>query len=185
MTPIVAAITAHAAALTVAADIILIWLIASIALPGLRGRVFLWVGRHGIVIAFIMAAAGVAGSLFYSEFAEFPMCVLCVFQRVLLVPQMVVLGIGVWRRRRIYADTALVLAVSGALVAAYNQYLQFGGTEFIPCGAEGGACAKRFFLEFGYVTIPMMALTCFGLIVAVLIAKKIVSSSVEKLEPAS
>lgn len=180
MTPLVAAVTAHAAALTVAADIILIWLIASIAVPALRGRVFFWIGRHAVITAFVMAASGVIGSLFYSEFAEFPMCVLCVFQRVLLIPQMVVLGVGVWHRRRVYADTALVLAVSGALVAAYNQYLQFGGTEFIPCGVGGGACAKRFFIEFGYVTIPMMALTCFGLIAAVLIVRRIVSSSVEK-----
>ena len=108
------------------------------------------------------------------------MCILCVFQRMLLVPLFAVLGVALGHRRRIYADTALFLALSGALVAAYNQYLQFGGAEFIPCGAEGGVCAQRFFIEFGYVTIPMMALTCFGMIAGVLITKKIAASSVEK-----
>lgn len=180
MTPLVAAVTGYAAALTVAGDVLLIWLMASIALPRLRGQAFAWIGRHAVAVACAAAMSGLAGSLFYSEFAEFPMCVLCVFQRMLLIPQAVVLGIGVWHRRRIYADTALVLAASGAIVAAYNQYLQFGGAELVPCGAEGGACARRFFVEFGYVTIPMMALTCFGLIAAVLAIRRIVSFHGEK-----
>lgn len=174
MTPFIAWVTVHAAAVTVALDIVLVWLIACIAMPSLRGPAFSWIGRQGMRIAFAFAVAGVAGSLFYSEAAGFPLCVLCVFQRMLLIPQAMVLAIGMWHRRRIYGDMALVLATSGLIVAAYNQYLQFGGAELVPCGADGGACARRFFVEFGYVTIPMMALTCFGLIAGVLVARKIV-----------
>lgn len=181
MSPFVAAFTGYAAAATVALDVVLVWLFACMVVPALRGPVFSWIGHHAVKVAFAVAASGIGGSLFYSEMAEFPMCVLCVFQRMLLVPLAAVLLVGIWHRRRIYADTALVLAASGALVAAYNQYLQFGGMEIIPCGATGESCAERFFVEFGYVTIPMMSLTCFGLIVGVLIVKKIVSSSVERV----
>ena len=178
MTPLVASVTSVAAFLTVLADIGLVWLVAACAARGLRGPAFAWIGRHGTKLALGTACLGLAGSLFYSDIAGFAMCVLCVFQRALLGPLAAFLGAALLHPRRIYRDAALVFAVAGASVAAYNQYLQFGGVAAIPCGADGAACARRFFVEFGYVTIPMMAFTCFALVAGMLVAEWIIHRAV-------
>jgi disulfide bond formation protein DsbB len=63
---------------------------------------------------------------------------------------------------------ALLTALIGSGIAAYNWFIQLGGNAFIPCPTNGESCARIFFTMFGYVTIPVMSLTAFALIVATL-----------------
>ena len=175
MSPLVASVTHAAAFLTVLADV---FIVAAFALMFRDrygdGRFLSFLRSHGLRAAFAVSLSAIAGSLFYSEVAGFAPCVLCVVQRILMYPQAVFLGAGIWRRRRIWADASLVFSLAGAGVAAYNQYLQFGGESLIPCGASGAsACAQRFFVEFGYVTIPMMSLTAFLLVIALIVPERI------------
>jgi disulfide bond formation protein DsbB len=39
----------------------------------------------------------------------------------------------------------------------------------LPCSAQGPSCAKITFIEFGYVTYPMMALTLFALLIVLML----------------
>lgn len=78
-----------------------------------------------------------------------------------------------WRRRDYnIAPYSLLLSTAGAILAAYHTYLQFGGNPFISCGAatEAVACAQRFVFEFGFITIPVMTLTAFGLMILLMSA---------------
>ena len=43
--------------------------------------------------------------------------------------------------------------------------LQLGGGSLIPCSATGVSCEFVYFMEYGYVTIPMMCLTAFALVI--------------------
>ena len=54
----------------------------------------------------------------------------------------------------------------GGVIAAYHYYLQWGGNPLVPCSTVGYSvdCAKTFILEFGFISIPFMALTAFLLI---------------------
>ncbi len=176
MTPVVASVTYILAALSVALDVAIVIVIISIILRHGAGKpVFLFIARHGVLIAFIAAFASLGGSLFYSEFAGFVPCTLCWIQRVCMYPQIVLLGFTLRRYDAKLVLSSLILSGLGALVAGYNQYLQFGGNPLVPCGTGPGtvSCAQRFFVEFGYMTIPMMSLTAFALIGVALVAERI------------
>lgn len=150
--------------------------VALFALYLLRGQLpaFSWavalLRRWGLWMAFVLAGAGSALTLFYSEILGFAPCGLCWLQRVFLYPQVVLFAIAAWRRDTSIALYAIVLSVFGALVALYQHYLQMGGNALIPCPATPGAdCAARFLFEFGYVTFPLMAATLFAFLIALLL----------------
>ncbi len=66
----------------------------------------------------------------------------------------------------------MVSSVIGALFAAYHNYMYYwnsGLDAFCQLGGMQVSCVKRYVFEFGYVTIPMMALTAFALIIMLLI----------------
>jgi len=155
---------------TILADGLLLVLIASFFVPALKGVRSL-AGRYSAPISLTIVCAGIAFSLFYSNVVGFLPCVLCWWQRVFLYPQVVILAIGMWKRTRV-EDYVIGLSVLGGLVALYHAYEQFWGSPYAPCDATGISCAYRYFTEFGYVTVPTMALTAFGLILVLSILSK-------------
>lgn len=172
MPPFVQSVTRFASLATVIADAGIILLILLLLFR--RQSDFLaFVARRAIWIGFAIALIGVATSLFYSEVAGFAPCLLCWWQRVFLYPQALVFAVGLWWRDKKVSSYSLALSIPGALLAIYHSYLQFGGSPLIPCSANATSCIQRYFLEFGYVTIPTMSLTAFGLIIVLMIASKI------------
>lgn len=129
-----------------------------------------WIGRNGMLFAFIVTAIAVLGSLSYSDILGFEPCKLCWFQRILMYPQLIILGIGMRIKDRSAALYCLVLSMIGMAVAWYHYLMQLG---FVPatCSTVGYSvsCAKVFTMHFGYITIPMMALTAFILNIAFLL----------------
>ncbi len=136
-----------------------------------------FLGERGMWFAFFAAIIGTVGSLYYSEIIGYEPCVLCWWQRIFLYPQVVILGFALVKREIRHAvDYALALSAVGAVVALYNSYIQYGGSEFVPCPANGPSCAIRYVYEFGYITIPLMSLTLFALIIGLLYTHKKVNS---------
>jgi disulfide bond formation protein DsbB len=119
----------------------------------------------GLQAAGLVVLGGVFGSLYLSEVMHLPPCVLCWWQRLLLYPQALVLGIGVWFRDRDAARYSLALSLVGVGVAIYHIMLQTGVGLLAPCGGgELVSCTSIQVLEYGYVTIPVMSLTAFALV---------------------
>jgi disulfide bond formation protein DsbB len=104
------------------------------------------------------------GSLFYSDSAGFIPCSLCWWQRIFLYPQAFILLFAMIKKRDDVAPYSIFLSAIGGLISLYHVFLQFGGSPFVPCSAGGASCSQRYFLEFGYVTLPTMALTGFLMI---------------------
>lgn len=129
-----------------------------------------FVARHALLFAFVVASTATWGSLFYSEVAGYEPCLLCWYQRILMYPQTLLLGMAWLRRDRNIRDYCLALSGSGAGLAAYHYSLQLQVTSAVSCPVVGysASCSQRFAMEYGYVTIPLMALTAFGLIIAFL-----------------
>lgn len=120
--------------------------------------------------AFALAVATVAttGSLYFSLGMGLVPCTLCWYQRILMYPLVVVLGVGILRGDSVTAYV-LPFSVSGFVVAAYHNYLQMAPTSGactgeVPCSVP----QYRFFSDVvaGGVTIPQMSLTAFALITA-------------------
>ncbi|MBI5621428.1 disulfide bond formation protein B [Candidatus Falkowbacteria bacterium] len=127
-------------------------------------------GQHGLLLAWLMSVVATASSLFYSEFAGFEPCFLCWWQRIFMYPQVVLLGLALWRKDWRIADYGLPLAVLGAVISLYHNYLYYGGSSIVRCDAfgRGVSCLRLYIFEFSYVTLPLMALTGFILVVFLL-----------------
>jgi len=89
-----------------------------------------------------------------------------------MYPLVVLFGIALYKKREEIVDYTLLLAIIGLLISAYHNYIVFVASQAMSCGA-GVSCITKYFVEFGYITIPMMALTAFGAIIFLLIIKKI------------
>jgi disulfide bond formation protein DsbB len=116
-------------------------------------------------LAFLVAAVATAGSLFFSEIADFVPCELCWWQRIFMYPLAITsLGAALFNDHRA-ARYLLPLPVLGAGVSIYHVLVERGvveQTQACLVSAPGG-CATKWVEEFGYVTIPTLALTAFAL----------------------
>ncbi len=132
---------------------------------------------HAITVAFTAALVATLGSLTYSEIIGYEPCKLCWLQRIFMYPQVLVLGLALWGKHkgsRALLDTSLVMSAIGALIAAYHYLMQLGIVPEGSCAAVGYSvsCTARFVMQFGYITIPLMALSAFLLIVFSIVLKK-------------
>lgn len=115
--------------------------------------------------AFIIALIAMFGSLFYSEIAGYEPCTLCWYQRILMYPQVILLGSALLFKWKDILKACGVLSGLGACVAGYHYLLQLGVVKGT-CGVVGYSvsCSQRFVMNFGYITIPLMAFSAFLLI---------------------
>lgn len=131
-------------------------------------------------LSFIVALVAVAGSLYYSEIAALPPCKLCWFQRIFIYPLLFLYGLALKKKDEKIADYGLVLSGIGTLIALYHYTIQISETvkeatsDLVPCSIVGmtPSCSSYFFLEFGYITIPMMSLTAALMVFMVTLAYK-------------
>lgn len=71
--------------------------------------------------------------------------------------------------RETVIDASLVLSTVGAGIALYHHTLQMFPGAGLPCPAVGPSCAQIVFLEFGYITYPMMALSLFAFVIMAMV----------------
>lgn len=191
MTPTVQYVTDILSFGTVVCDILIVFLLIVILTPlsekGWGRKVATFFGDHAILFSFLISAGSVVASLFYSEFAHFAPCELCWIERGLIYPQALILAIAMIIRKvgnRVSAAKAgefarkacLILAGIDFPVSAYHTYLQLGGGAIVPCSATGPSCQFVYFIQYGYVTIPSMALTAATLILLFMLFKQPLSS---------
>ena len=121
-------------------------------------------------IACIVALVATLGSLYLSEIANYPPCTLCWLQRIAMYPLVVLLGIGALREDRAIGWYTLPLAGIGAALAFYHVLVQRvpGLDQATSCSAEA-PCNAMWVREFGFVSIPVMALGAFLLIAALVL----------------
>jgi disulfide bond formation protein DsbB len=158
--------------LTLATDAVLVvaLVIAVGALVSQRARssavaVTSVVAPQAILLAWIVAIVTTLGSLYYSEHAGFVPCELCWYQRIVMYPLVIVLGVAVLRRDTRVWMTALVFVVIGAPLSLYHWLV-----ERVPAFAESSSCSVTvpctapWFEKLGFVTLAWMAMSSFLLI---------------------
>lgn len=130
-----------------------------------------WVSRYGLMLAGIVAVVAVLGSLTYSDILGYEPCKLCWFQRIFMYPQAFILVMAWFKKDYRVVPYAITLSMLGAILSAYHYLLQLGVAPALPCSAVGfsASCSQRFVMQYGYITIPMMALTAFVLILLFLL----------------
>lgn len=122
--------------------------------------------------AFVVAAVTTAGSLYFSEVAHFLPCELCWYQRICVYPLSAVLLVAAITRDRTVWRYVAIPATVGAGIAAYHTQLQAFPDQRTFCSSFN-PCTTRYVWEFGFVSLPFMALSAFAFIlVMALLARR-------------
>lgn len=165
--------TAILSVLTMLADIGIIFIILCFFIPSLKKQVLPFIKKYAIELAFILSSGAVLGSFFYSEVIGFEPCKLCWFQRILIYPQPLVMGIALAKKHTNVRDYILPLSILGMIVAGIHYYTQISGTSTLCPGTDTAiSCIQRLVFEFNYITIPVMSFTVFALIALLMVAQK-------------
>lgn len=118
--------------------------------------------RGVLALLTAIAVVAAAGSLYFSEGLGLVPCELCWFQRILMYPLVVVLGVAAYENRPGGWRTALPLSLGGIAVATYHSWLQVASTG--TCSLGGGCTSIQYSALGGIVTIPRLALLAFVLV---------------------
>lgn len=160
------------ALLTVAGQAMVVAMIALLILK--QNDVLSFIAKRAVLFSFVIVLAATLGSLFYSEIAGYEPCKLCWLQRIFIFPQVILLGMALWKKDRGIADYSIALSLGGAIIAGYQYLLQLGLVPSLPCSAIGDSvsCTQRFVMQFGYITIPLMAFTALSAVCMLMILQK-------------
>ncbi len=116
-------------------------------------------------LATAVALTCTLGSLYLSEVAEFPPCVLCWYQRIAMYPLVVILGVASLRRDRSVAWYAVPLAGIGLAISIYHYLVErFPDSIEFSCSADV-PCSTVWVWKFHFLSIPAMAGAGFALII--------------------
>jgi len=118
-----------------------------------------------VYLAWFQALIATLGSLFFSEIMQLTPCVLCWYQRITMYPLLLILTVGILLRDQRLRFYVLPLSLIGLAIAVYHNLLYYNviPESIAPCTA-GVSCTTRQIEWFGFITIPLMALTAFTII---------------------
>lgn len=161
-------ITAVCALLAGAGAVLLVvarLLAPSVPLAASLGRA---VTERRTALTFVVAAASMAGSLYFSEVADYIPCRYCWFQRIAMYPIAFVALVGMIRRDQAARWYALPLAAVGAGISTWHYLIEWNPQwEGESCGLFGPACSVPWFQTFGFVSLALMALCGFVAVIVV------------------
>lgn len=164
---------------TIFLQVIIVFLVFNLIFFRSReNRILLFFKKYTFILGFLVALCAVLLSLFYSEIVGFPPCELCWVQRIFLYPQLILFGMEFYKKDRSIVDFSIAFAVLGSLTSIYHVFVESGLTAGPSCAdpLNGGvSCAIRYIYEFGYITMPIMALTLSLFIISILLNYKYMS----------
>lgn len=150
--------------------------------------ILIFLKKKAFLFIFLLGLSGLVTSLFYSDVIGFPACDLCWKQRFFIYPQVLVFGflLSKWglKFKRMILSIGTMLAIAGSLVSIFHIYIENGGSSGLACSngsVTDVTCSARYVFEFGYVTIPVMALTVsLAILLLLLIYKYTINSNPTK-----
>lgn len=121
--------------------------------------------KNLLTFIWIISISATLGSLYFSEIAHFPPCVLCWYQRMCIYPLVIICFIGLLTKDRNLPIYILPFALIGTTIGLFHNllYYQILPEAAAPC-LLGISCTTKFIQWFGFVTIPFLSLVAFILI---------------------
>lgn len=118
-----------------------------------------------IFVAWAASVLAMFGSLYFSEIRQYEPCELCWYQRILMYPMVVILGIATIKKDYRISLYTMILSLIGTGISLYHyglQKLAFLADVAPACGRV--PCTGQYINWFGFVTIPFLALIAFIII---------------------
>ena len=129
--------------------------------------------EYTLYLAWIVAIAATLGSLYFSEIRGYIPCELCWYQRILMYPLALILGIAAYNSETTIKKYVLPLSVIGGLISLFHYLEQKvpGFAAIKPC-TQGVPCSTAYINWLGFITIPFLALIAFSLITVLMLLTK-------------
>ncbi|ASN05577.1 disulfide oxidoreductase [Virgibacillus necropolis] len=123
-----------------------------------------------LYFAWLISIVATLGSLYFSEIRDFVPCELCWYQRIVMYPFVLFLGIATFRNDLSVKKYVLPMSIIGASISLFHYLEQKvpGFADIKPC-ANGVPCSAEYINWLGFITIPFLALIAFILIAIFLI----------------
>ncbi|WP_455660990.1 disulfide oxidoreductase [Pradoshia sp.] len=121
--------------------------------------------ENALFLAFAAGLIATLGSLYFSEVKGYEPCTLCWYQRILMYPFTIILAIAIIKKDYEIALYTSVLSFIGASISTYHVLIQkvpFFTDKAASCGRI--PCTGDYINWFGFITIPVLALTAFLII---------------------
>ncbi|KMY53139.1 disulfide bond formation protein DsbB [Bacillus sp. FJAT-27231] len=118
-----------------------------------------------LLIAWGASFIAMLGSLYFSEVMKYEPCELCWYQRILMYPLVLILGLAIIKKDETAARYSLTLSAVGGCISLYHyaiQKIDFFTDTAPACGRV--PCTGMYINWFGFITIPFLALTAFIII---------------------
>lgn len=118
-----------------------------------------------LYVAWLVSVVATLGSLYFSEIRGFVPCELCWYQRILMYPLTIILGIAIFRndlKIKIYVLPMTIIGLSISIFHYLEQKVP-GFAAIKPC-VNGVPCTTEYINWLGFVTIPFLAGAAFILI---------------------
>jgi disulfide bond formation protein DsbB len=118
-----------------------------------------------LFVAWAASVIAMFGSLYFSEIRQFEPCELCWYQRIVMYPFVIILGIAYIKKDYRIAFYSMILSAIGGCLSLYHYSIQKLSflTDMAPsCGRV--PCTGQYINWFGFITIPFLALVAFIII---------------------
>ncbi|MCU5380468.1 disulfide oxidoreductase [Bacillus cereus] len=121
--------------------------------------------NYTLYFAWIVSMIATLGSLFFSEILRFIPCELCWYQRIMMYPLCIILGIATFYNEKNLKKYVLPISIIGGSISLYHYAIQKipGVSEINPC-VQGVPCNVDYINWLGFITIPFLALIAFSFI---------------------
>jgi len=118
-----------------------------------------------LFIAWVASVLAMFGSLYFSEIRQYEPCELCWYQRILMYPMVVILGIATVKNDYKISLYSMFLSAIGGCISLFHYSLQkisFLADIGPACGRI--PCTSQYINWFGFISIPFLALIAFTII---------------------
>lgn len=147
--------------------------------------------ENALVFGFFISLFATFGALTYSNLYLFAVCDYCWYQRIAIYPMILLLGMAALLKNRFIKPYIIALATIGLFVSIYHWAVhmvaiygsQGAADGLVPCSASGilPSCSQTEILEYGFITIPFMAITTLSLIIVLMLFIKNKRSSFDTI----
>ncbi len=134
--------------------------------------------QYALPLGFFATLFSTVVSLIYSDYLGVLPCGLCWFQRIFIYGMVVLFGVAWYKKDTSVVTYVLPFSYIGLVIALYHQYLQMGYSPLIPCPAIASMvnCDKPTFMEYGFITFPMMSVVLFAITILLSVTIKMTAT---------
>jgi disulfide bond formation protein DsbB len=137
-----------------------------------------YVALNKMLLIGLISLVATTGSLIYSIGIGYPPCELCWYQRIFIYSTAIIALTSAISKKTLDTIYIWVLTIIGLAISFYHNLIYYTDYSPLPCDASA-SCTAKYVNEYGFMSIPLMALMLFISVMFILGSKKSISASLE------